>query len=478
MAISQEKTTSIRRLIVLLASNKSVLGILLLVGIFRFWNVSKYFIFDLDVQYQALLAWEQIKNFHIIWIGVSASNLGYYLGPGLVYLTALLLKISQGDPIILGYFASCIGIITAVSLYVICKVLFDKKIALISLVLYGFSHFMIAYDRKYWPLFIPLIALWLFFSVVQSRKNPMWLILSIILIATSYHIHLSLLIFWPFIIVALYRSRKKIPFRMWGIMAASYLMITSPLLVFDFVHNFDNMLLPLKLLSSKSNEYSGNFHILNSFNYLNGLTSQILVSKQFSTLVSFIVFFMLLLQLGCKFHNWKKSSEATRYLLAIIITLFLAVLFYPGPLQQYYGVLFAPFIFLLLALGISGWQPQYRYLTLAIFIVINCISFLRQPSYNGLSAKKKFIENLTSEIGNETYYLSFEEDRDYQGWRYLFQQYGRIPASSKSDEMFGWIYMPQIKSTHQVTVFIGQKPPEKYEKIIVEGPFTGFISRP
>jgi len=175
----------------------------LLVGILifsRFYQIEKFFYFGVDEEYQALLAWSQIKNFHITWIGVSASNIGYYLGPGLTYLGAILLWLSRGNPIIsFAYFASFIGIATALSLYFITLKLYNFKTALISLFLYTFSPFAFYYDRRYWPIAIPLIALWLFYSLIQSFKNSRWLFLTAFLIGISYHIHITLWLFWPLI---------------------------------------------------------------------------------------------------------------------------------------------------------------------------------------------------------------------------------------------------------------------------------------
>ena len=179
----------------------SRLGISVLITVsvvLRFWHIGQNFIFDIDTEYQSLFGATLLKHFHILWIGVSAGNIGYYLGPGLVYLTAILLWFTKGDPISLAYFASSVGVVTSVSTYYIANRLYGRKTALIAFCLYGFSAFIISYDRRYWPIGIPLIALWIFYSLEQAKTNTRWLIFASLLIGASYHIHLSLLFFWLF----------------------------------------------------------------------------------------------------------------------------------------------------------------------------------------------------------------------------------------------------------------------------------------
>src|SRR3989344_6365810 len=89
-----------------LVKNRVFYFLFFLIAILRLYKVAEFFTFNFDEEYQASLAWEQVKNFHPIWIGVSASNVGYYLGPGFTYLNAFLFKISNGDPISLAWFSA------------------------------------------------------------------------------------------------------------------------------------------------------------------------------------------------------------------------------------------------------------------------------------------------------------------------------------------------------------------------------------
>ncbi|KKQ38833.1 MAG: hypothetical protein US54_C0002G0021 [Candidatus Roizmanbacteria bacterium GW2011_GWA2_37_7] len=77
----------------LMKENFVLCVIFFLILFVRLWKVPELFNFTFSEEMQAFLAWEQVKNFHPIWIGVSAANINYYLGPGFTYLNAMLFKV-------------------------------------------------------------------------------------------------------------------------------------------------------------------------------------------------------------------------------------------------------------------------------------------------------------------------------------------------------------------------------------------------
>src|SRR3989338_10369922 len=89
-----------------------LLLIIFLTAFLRFHNLEKIYVFNFDEEYQATYAWTLVKDFHPIWIGLAAAALEFYIGPYTVYLTAILLAFSKGDPIITAYFAAFLGVAT------------------------------------------------------------------------------------------------------------------------------------------------------------------------------------------------------------------------------------------------------------------------------------------------------------------------------------------------------------------------------
>jgi 4-amino-4-deoxy-L-arabinose transferase-like glycosyltransferase len=405
--------------------------IILFIGIFlRFFELDKRFVFDIDVMYQALYAQTIVKDFHVIWIGVSASNLGYYLGPGLVYLTAFLFKIYNSDPVILGFFASSIGVLTILSIYYISKKLYNEKTALIASGIYSFTLFISNYDRKFWPIFIPLIGIWMYYELVKTNKNINFLLLLAFLIGVSFHIHLSLILFIPFI---LYAIVSTLNLKNWNIYLASmtiYLIMTSPLIVYDFVHNFDNLLLPIRIFTDRKIE------ITSSFTFVSILNRKLQLFREFT--IPSLIFLSFL---------FKKSDLKINYLKSIIVVFLLAMIFYPGPFQQYYLVFAFPFFALATGILLEKINSKILLVFFTMYAVFNIYSFLNIKNIKELTYKKNVIAKICPTLTGDYRLEVGEKGRDFNGWHYLFTHYCRRPANSDVDSMFGWLYQSEIKDT-------------------------------
>ncbi len=419
-----------------------VLFIFAIAAFLRFWKVPQLFFFGIDEEYQTLLAWEQVKHFHKIWIGLSAANTGYYIGPGLVYLHALLLKLSGGDPLIFGYFASLVGFATLIILYFVVRKLFDQRTALIATILSGFSPFVVYYDRRFWnSTFVPITAILLFYSLVRAKKNSRWFIFSTFLIAVAFHIHASLFIFIPIIILMMYRYiiiTKRFDKLTIAASVIIYLIITSPLLVYDLVHNFDNLKTPFRMLS-QIGKGSGHFSIL----------QHLTVFPAWITIAAIIVLVWFFLSEEGKKHTVLKT------VVGFYLFLFL---FYPGPMLDYYYLGFFPFFAIIVGLFFRRLNNVLLGLIIFSYAIASFFMIIRWPENGGLAAKKQFIETTSRQIGNNSFYLSTNQNYLYfGGWRYLFKIYGKTPAQSQADQLFGWIYPEEIsKKKPKLKVIISE----------------------
>jgi len=432
----------------MLNKNKKILFILILFITFaftRFLKVPDFFNFGIDEEYQALLSWSIVKDFHIILIGVSASNIGYYLGPGLTYLGALLLWLTKGNPLIFAYFASFVGVLTAISLYFVVRSLFNQRTAVISFILYGFSPFAFYYDRRYWPIGVPLIALWLFFSLVKAFKNPRWLLFTALLMGVSYHLHISLWLFWPIIlfIFVFLISKRKISFVIIFQSALIFFISTLPLFVFDLVHNFDNLTMPLRLVTrDKSTTYVLS-PISRILSFVQSITKIWVVNS--NSLISYFLFSLFLI--FCLYLLFKQKTVRIRILLLVIFLFIVGFIFFPSPMQEYYFVLVLPFIVITSALFLEL-LPKFKYLLLIIFVLINSWSIFKNPVYGNYKPKMEVIKKTSMIIKKAPFALEIKNAYiSNGGWRYLFQSFGLTPVQSNADSMFGWIYPDEISNT-------------------------------
>lgn len=485
-----------------LSSNIWVIIVFTLIIFLRFYKVGEWFFFGIDEEYQSLLALAQIKDFHPIWIGLSAANTGFYVGPGLVYLHAALLWISHGDPIILAYAASTVGVITAITFYLITKSLFNRRIALIATALYSCSAFVVNYDRRFWnSTLVPLTAILIYWALVKLQKNQRYLLLLAFLLGYIFHIHASLFLFIPIILYfavmslrgsASWRRRNNpvtnsrnsfhISFFLSPLFIILYslfifLIIYSPLLVYDFVHNFDNLKTPLRMLT-QTHGSGGGISLVQHWQVFSQTISHFWISALNHPFHQNLIAYLSILTILIFLFKIKKSHET---ILAIIVFVYLLMFFlFPGTVLEYYYLGFFPFFSLIIALFLNTFNQKVYLPFLIIIIFCNCLFFLNQKPTDGLYSQKKLVIETTKFLNNQPYFLDTTENYLYFcGWRYLFTIYGQKPTRSRADDHFGWIYPDEITNEiPQLTVIITTEKyvsKKKIIKTIIEEPYRAHI---
>lgn len=472
----------------------------LLIIFLRLWKVPDLFNFTFSEEMQAFMAWEQIKNFHPIWIGVSAANINYYLGPGFTYLNYLLFLISK-DPAVLAYFSAFLGIITIFSIYYIVKEIFDSKIALFSTIIYGASTLINFHDRRFWnPTPIPFISIWLVYSLIKARKNTNWFILTSILVGLFFHTHLSLLLFVPTILFIIIINIKKIKLKIWVGMVFCYLLVTSPLIIFDFVHNFDNLLMPIRTIFGNKKVDLYPLTITGILNHIKDLASALgrMWFIKFSTnpqdqivLESHMDktsgnYFLSLISILCLIWFFIRNKKRGHEIFTIsILTILIAFVLYPSYNPEYYLMSFLILTTIAIAFSLTSLPNKFSYLIIVIFLTLNVFSTLTMSDKYGLTARKKIVKKTIGALGNrnfrlETYGELPKPHFSYAGWRYLFKVFNKTPNQSNIDQVLGWIYPDEINNKKADLLVIMSdtvKPPytKKPINIVKYGVYSAYI---
>lgn len=483
-----------------------LIGILLLAAFLRFNNLPQLFVFTADEEYQTTLAQTIVKDFHIIWIGVSAANLDFYLGPFWTYFTAFWLFISGGNPLITGYIASAIGVLTTFLLFVVGARLFNSKVGLVAALLYASLPLMVFFDQKYWnPTLVPFLSLIMLLSLYETRHSQKCWIVFAIAYGLVFHTHLSLA---PLGIIAVYWliKNRNITKRIAICSLIAFIIVISPLLVFDYFHKFSNITTPLRINQIASTESTkinpiqhsvalfdalGRLFYLqpirsNSDEVLYGCASKEIVfystqSRPFLPLaiIALAILGWFLLQR----ETWSKDN--LKLLALFILTILLSFLFFPGATSEYYLLGFYPlFLFLpaLLFEAIKGW---YKYLII-IGILILCLAgiftILTAQGDYGIQTKKNMITKVIQVTNNNTFDL--QEDgmcHHWEGWRYLFTVYGKTPLRSSADKSLGWLYPNNIsKAPSQYSVIVTEaRAPINFDTTnsikVFEGGFNAYV---
>lgn len=483
---------------------KNLFFILILSTILRISTVPNLLSFTSDEAYQAYISQTLLKDFHIIWIGLSAGGFDTYLGPYWNYIIAPFLFVSKGDPVVLGYIASILGIFATFLLYLVGKKLFNERVAILATLLYASLPLIIYYDQKPYPSGIPFLSLLITFSIYMARYSAKWWIIFAIAYGMVFHIHLSLI---PVVFVAIYWAflyRKLITKKIVVCSLLAFIIMISPLIAFDYFHKASNITAPFKVFTSIK---KGSFK-LDTSNRINTLldsvgrvwylspyknnADEILYPcriTEFSTrtksniimsLATFILFFSYLLNKKA----WKDPRTRLLLLLSLSYLIPYTILSIISPVE-YYLLGFYPLLFLLVSLAIEsskGFYKPFLYFMILTIAFLGVFTLINAKEDFGLNVKKRLITQVMNTIGDNPYYLNAEGIcHKFEGWRYLFSVYGNRPERSFEDEIFAWLYPEEIsKKVTEYSVIIKEtRTPvpidQNYKFIIKEGGFSAYI---
>jgi|SRR3989344_568066 len=499
-----------KKAIKLIEENVLLIFIISLAAFLRFYQLSEIAIFTFDEEHQFTIAQTIVKDFHLIWIGTSATNLGFYHGPFWVYFNALWLKISA-DPALTFYIGAFIGVVTTFLIWVVAKKLFDRKAAFVAALLYATLPLIVYHNQKFWNVnTIPLLAVIMIFFIYSSLRNPRWWVLFFAVFGLIFHTHLSLV---PLGLVGVFfflKQKFSINCKIFLLPVLTFFIVVSPLIVFDYFHNWSNITAPLRInqVSSSDTSKIGN-HLETFINtwgriwYLKpGLSSEDeipfacgqIFNKEFPnydfisirtnppiwlSIISALILFYFLL----KPSTWKNFN--TRILALGLVSVIGPFILFPGGAFEYY--LLGSFPLYLLAVGIliSRLPKQYFIFGLLPILVVCGLGAFTVMNINkefGLGVKKQLINQVMETVGEEPFELiNNGVCHRYDGWRYLFTVYGRTPERSDTDESLGWLYPEEITETKvNLKVIMSERkilPTEDISKanIIEGGGFKAYI---
>lgn len=480
---------------------RAIILILLLSTLLRLLTVSNLLVFSPDEAYQTYLAQTLIKNFHIIWIGMSAGSFDLFLGPFWIYFIYPFLWIFSGDPVILGYIGGILGVITTFLIYLIGKKSFSEKVGLLASLLYAISPLLIYYDQKPYPNGISILSVLMLFSMLMTKFSKWWWVLFAASYGLVFHVHLSLI---PVIFVAIYwviSNRKTLSKKVTTVSILVFLMVVSPLIAFDFLHDFSNVSTPLRILKNSS-EFSSNhnhfgtlFESMGRVIYLNPNSnsadeilwpcdSASITTRTTPIWIISLLSMLTLLYFMIKKENWKDKNRRLLILLSFVFLIPFTVLGIINPVE-YYLVGFFPIFFLMLGILVDGLKKSakiWAYTFIGIIVLMGIYTVISAKGEYGLSTKKKLIAEVMNVLGNDPYELDEMGDcHRYGGWRYLFSVYGRKPEKSSEDKSFGWLYPDELsnrETKYSVIIKETRAPSELepgYKYMIDEGGFSAYI---
>jgi len=439
---------------------------LITLGLFlRFHNLENLYIFGFDEEYQATYAMTLVQDMHPIWIGVSASFLDYYLGPYFTYFTAFWFWLSHGDPLITAYVAAVVGVITSVVIFFVGQKFFNLTTGIISSLLYAGLPLFVFYDQKYWnPMFVQLIVLSMFASLLLIKKSPWWWLLFTASVGAIFQTDLAPL---PLVIIGIwlfisgkYFLNKKLLISCFAV----FLFFYWPLLVFDYYHNWSNLTV-LGRYNKQASKAGAKFDpkhklfsvadTMSRFWYLNPgnsnadeLNISCGVEKTYPSFwLSGLSVILFLYFLNMAFRKREYPYRLLAYFLIVSLGFYLI---YSGGSFEYYLHGFVTLFTLIVGVIVSQVNKKYRPLFFILIIIALLAGFntvINSSDKYSLGAKKKLISKVMIEVGDNSFFIDQGGVcHTYEGWRYLFKIYGRTPDKSFTDQNFAWLYPEELNN--------------------------------
>lgn len=419
----------------------------------RFYRLPEFVTFLSD-QGRDVIVIKRIVTFsHLPAIGAASSVGQVYLGPFYYYLIAPFLPLFNFNPVGLAFGVALFSIIGILISYCIVKQEFDARTAFLFLIFISFSFVNIEVSRFSWnPNLLPFFAfltLYFFYQLLRTKKIY-FAILFGMFFSFSFQLHylagFLILTIFVFFIRELFTAKQKFLVLFRFITAAvSFIVFSSPLIVFDLRHNFLNLKNFIKLFTQQG--VLSNASLPARFTEtIQSFFSNIMmnpVALPISFLIVVCLFFIYIL-----FQKKQFSLLLNIHFVNIFSYLFGFALLNSSRHPHYYHTMYLSF-FLVLAYILNSFLTKSKLLTtivaifIATYIAINLKSayFLFQKPNNQIKHAQVVADFLAEKIDHKpfniaTWPVEFFED----SYLYFLELKELIPADRSklqiTDQMF------------------------------------------
>lgn len=447
--------------------------LILVIGIaafMRLYRIDEYMTFLGDEGRDALIIKRILTTGDIPLIGPPTSVGNMYLGPLYYYMMTLPMALFWLNPVAAAVQVAILGTLSVGLIYYLAREWFGKLAALVASVLYAFSPVNIIYSRSSWnPNPAPFFALILILSLYKAyiTKNFNWFILSGIAGAFAVQMHYLALILLPVAgVLWLYQlhdfSKNKKGKNFWKgtfIGITIFLILMSPLLIFDLKHNFVNFKAVQTFFTNR--ETTVNLNIFNTLERYPSIYGYSLVGRYITgdngflrVFVSIILFVPLLISL----YLWKigqiRGSKIKWPIIALYIWMFIGVtglVLYKQTVYDHYLGFINPAPFLILGslvvtvVFFKGFTKKIFYgLFLGLVIVLLIGEIIRTPltasPNNQLKRTQEISRYIIQKSNHKPFNFALISKHNYDAaYQFYLDYYGFKPKelpSEKTDQLF------------------------------------------
>ncbi|MFA6081071.1 MAG: hypothetical protein WC741_01560 [Patescibacteria group bacterium] len=402
--------------------------VFLLFMFFRFNNFGNRIGFGWDQEQYTTQVRQLIVDHKPVLLGPRTTNdRGFFLAPYFTYLITPFFLLTNLHPYAIGIFLICFNILFFIGSYYILSNLFSKKTAILFLLFWSINPIAARYDSvAWWPIFIPLGTLMVFFvlkKIFNDNRLTDWLILGILCgFFINMHVQFAFILFFVLISIFLHQN-VLINLKNKLIFFIAFIIMFTPLIIFDFRHNFLNTKLLLSFFSKGIADVEPWF-----FNWtlpFKNVTQPIILTKN----VLMIFFFYIAIAFS-QFLLYRKKRGYLKnfYLAAFILWMVFPLIFgiYGQRPSEYYFMFLYPFIYITLIEILLLYKKKLLIFIFIILFIINLrpLFFNLQDDKYSLKFKDELIRKLTDRTKGKKFNISFTTSVGSDaGFRYLIKYY-------------------------------------------------------
>ncbi len=428
-------------------SNYPIILIALLGTLLRLYKFDQLFMYNHDNDLASWIIKDIVVDGHLRLIGQETSTAGIFIGGLFYYLQIPFYFLFAMDPLGATFLGVVLGALYIVGIYYIISKIFSKKVGLYAAGIYALSFIFILNDKEIVPtqpvIFWSFALLWSFYEIISGNLRKGFVIFAV-LASFIWHINFALVLPIPLIIPVLIMSGRKIKISDFFIPLLVFIVLSLPLLMFEYRHGFIQTDALVKSLTTDQKDIvngwekiSRTFHLI-SKNYY----SIILPSSNFIKYEHvFVIFFILLVYF---WHTLKSHRKIFLLMILWFLVYYIFFSLYSKRLSEYYlnSIQFIPVILLSLLLDQFIRNDKFRKagtFVIVILLFTNMFRLFTLPiNKSGYLERKAVIKKI-------------KDDANIRGYRCVSVSYITSPGNNLGYRYLIWMEGLKTKKINEYT---------------------------
>lgn len=423
--------------------NLLLITLILVSLLLRFYKLADYMVFLGDEGRDAIVAKKILTEKHFVLLGPPMSVGNLYLGPLYYYMIAFSMSVFWLNPIAAAGMNALIGVLTVVLIFLLAREWFNSFGAFCGAFLYAISPINIIYSRSSWnpnpTPFFSLLAIWSIYLCLK-KKDGRFLCLTGVFTAFALQMHYWAILLLFLVTVIWFQTLAKILkgslsiskfYTGTSLGISSFLVLMSPLLIFDLRHNFMNYRAFVEFFLHRDSTFSLN--LLNVLNkawdiYINKLVGRFMAGEN-----PIITITLSMAILGFLIYNLVKRRSWENKTLLLWITIGVTGLtLYRGQVYDHYLGSINPAPYLCISAILASLKKSVLWVGILIVIMLALLNFKNNPLFSPpgkqLERTQKIAKFIIEKSENKPFNFALIAERNYDSaYQYYLDVYDHKP---------------------------------------------------